>query len=60
VLPYQAGLELGFTWDAQKAGVRLSGNLAMHKAMPVMATGQVGSFDPPASHNFNTHQSPGV
>jgi hypothetical protein len=46
VLPFQAGLELGFRWDANKAGVRLSGNLALHKAMPVMAMGQVGNFDP--------------
>jgi hypothetical protein len=53
VLPYQAGLELGFRWDANKAGVRLSGNLAVHKAIPVMAMGEVGSFEP--VHSIEAH-----
>ncbi len=46
VLPYQAGVELGATWDDRKANLRLAGNLGNVGAMPLFATAQVGEFAP--------------
>ncbi|MEL7071502.1 MAG: hypothetical protein AAGN15_23025 [Cyanobacteria bacterium J06581_3] len=37
VLPYEAGLKLGSTWDDRQAVIQLAGNLGNQPAMPVFA-----------------------
>jgi predicted aspartyl protease len=44
VLPYQAGLQLGFDWDAQTTRVQLTGNLAAVEARVVVVPVSVGPF----------------
>ena len=41
VLPYEVGLNLGATWDDQKAVIQLAGNLGGQPAMPLFATADV-------------------
>lgn len=46
VLPYTAGIELGFLWDQQTTSVQLSGNLASVEARVVLASATVAQFAP--------------
>jgi hypothetical protein len=46
VLPYQAGIQLGATWDDDKATVRLAGNLGDLNAMPLFITAQLTEYAP--------------
>jgi hypothetical protein len=44
VLPYAAGVHLGFDWEREVRSVELSGNLASVAARVVVASAAVGSF----------------
>ena len=46
VLPYDAGLQLGATWEQQATPVRLTGNLSGQEARVLILTGSVGKFPP--------------
>jgi hypothetical protein len=46
VLPYRMGIQLGATWDEQKATIRLAGNLGNFLAMPLVVTAEVSDFAP--------------
>lgn len=46
VLPYEAGVRLGATWDERKANIRLSGTLGHLNAIPLFVTAQVDQFPP--------------
>jgi hypothetical protein len=46
VLPYDAGLQLGATWEQQTTPVRLTGNLSGQEARVLILTGSVGKFPP--------------
>jgi hypothetical protein len=46
VLPYAAGIDLGFDWNQQTVSVQLSGNLAIVEARAILVSAIVGSFAP--------------
>jgi len=46
VLPYSAGVELGYEWDRQTTALSLTGNLAQYEARVVLAQAVVGQFEP--------------
>ncbi len=46
VLPYLAGVELGYEWDRQTTALSLTGNLAQYEARVVLAQAIVGQFEP--------------
>lgn len=46
VLPYSAGVELGYEWDRQTTILSLTGNLAQYEARVVLAQAVVGQFEP--------------
>lgn len=46
VLPYSAGVELGYEWDRQTTVLSLTGNLAQYEARVVLAQAVVGQFEP--------------
>ena len=46
VLPYELGVQLGFTWAQETRSVELSGNLASVEARVVVLSAVVGSFPP--------------
>jgi hypothetical protein len=46
VLPFDIGLELGFSWGEQTRSIELAGNLGQHDARGVILTGRVSRFAP--------------
>ena len=46
VLPSEAGIRLGATWDERQAILRLAGTLGNASAMPLFVMAQVGEFEP--------------
>ena len=46
VLPYQIGLQLGARWNAQKAVIRLAGNLGNIVAQPFFPMVEIGDYPP--------------
>jgi len=46
VLPYSAGVQLGFDWNQQTKAVDLSGNLASAEARVVVVSAAIGTFAP--------------
>ena len=46
VLPYNAGVQLGYEWERQTTVLSLTGNLAQYEARVVVMQGQVGQFEP--------------
>ncbi len=46
VLPFSIGQQLGATWDAQKAVIRLAGNMANSLAQPIVVKAEIGNFLP--------------
>lgn len=46
VLPYSAGIELGYEWERQTTLLSLTGNLAQYEARVVLAQAIVGQFEP--------------
>ena len=46
VLPYKAGVQLGYEWERQTTVLSLTGNLAQYEARVVVMQGQVGQFEP--------------
>lgn len=46
VLPYNIGLALGLSWDAQKIPLQLTGNLANYDARAVLLSAKIGEFEP--------------
>ena len=46
VLPFSIGQQLGATWDAQKAIIRLAGNMANSMAQPIVLKAEIGEFTP--------------
>jgi hypothetical protein len=41
VLPYEAGVQLGATWDDRKANLHLAGSLGNQPAMPLFANAEI-------------------
>jgi hypothetical protein len=46
VLPYRVGLALGALWSAQRATLRLAGNLAHVPAQPLIVSASIADFTP--------------
>ena len=46
VLPYEVGVQLGETWNNQKANIPLAGNLGNSYAIPLSVTAKIGDFEP--------------
>ena len=46
VLPYRVGLALGALWSAQRATLRLAGNLAHVPAQPLIVSASIADFAP--------------
>lgn len=46
VLPYNIGIVLGATWEAEAVNLQLTGNLARYPAQPLFLDVLVGSFRP--------------
>jgi hypothetical protein len=46
VLPYDAGVQLGFVWEQQTTTVQLSGNLASVDARVILLPATVATFPP--------------
>ncbi|MGF1522087.1 MAG: aspartyl protease family protein [Leptolyngbyaceae cyanobacterium] len=46
VLPYSAGIELGYEWEKQTTALSLTGNLAQYEARVVLVQAVVGQFEP--------------
>ena len=46
VLPYRVGLTLGALWSAQRATLRLAGNLAHAPAQPLIVSASIADFTP--------------
>ena len=46
ILPYSVGLALGNVWDERKTLIRLAGNLAAQRAIPLFLLARVGDFIP--------------
>lgn len=46
VLPYLAGVELGYEWERQTVILNLTGNLAQYEARVVLVQAIVGQFEP--------------
>jgi hypothetical protein len=46
ILPYEAGLSLGLSWEAQNLVLPLGGNLAQSEAKAVILTAQIANFEP--------------
>ena len=46
VLPYEIGIQLGATWDDNKAIIQLAGNLGNQLAIPFLANAEIGEFAP--------------
>ena len=46
VLPYRVGLALGASWSAQRATLRLAGNLAQVSAQPLIVSASIADFAP--------------
>jgi hypothetical protein len=46
VMPYELGLQLGATWEGNRAIIQLAGNLGSQSAMPLFAMAQVGDIAP--------------
>ena len=46
VLPYRVGLALGALWSAQRATLRLAGNLAYVPAQPLIVSASIADFVP--------------
>jgi hypothetical protein len=46
VLPYRVGLALGALWTAQRATLRLAGNLAHVPAQPLIVSASIADFAP--------------
>jgi hypothetical protein len=44
VLPYQIGIELGFSWSQQTPSINLVGNLGGYEAKGVIVMGHVGNL----------------
>ena len=45
VLPYSIGIQLGYTWEAQKTTLNLTGNLAKYESRAIVVDGTIGKFD---------------
>jgi hypothetical protein len=45
VLPFSAGVDLGYIWEQQTTAVSLTGNLAEFDARVVMVRGAIGQFE---------------
>ncbi|NJL20653.1 MAG: hypothetical protein HC895_07270 [Leptolyngbyaceae cyanobacterium SM1_3_5] len=46
VLPYLAGIELGYEWERQTTALSLTGNLAQYEARVVLVQAAIGQFEP--------------
>lgn len=46
VLPYDLGIRLGGSWNAEAPTIELTGNLARFKAQPLIVTVEVAHFGP--------------
>jgi hypothetical protein len=46
VLPFNAGLALGFSWAEQTSSVELAGNLGQYEARGAVVIGHIGQFQP--------------
>lgn len=46
VLPFSIGQQLGAKWDAQKAIIRLAGNMANSYAQPIVVKAEIHKFAP--------------
>src|SRR5512134_383913 len=46
VLPYRVGLTLGALWSAQRATLRLAGNLGHAPAQPLIVSASIADFTP--------------
>jgi hypothetical protein len=46
VLSFNAGIELGLSWDEHARPITLAGNLAQYESRAVILTGRVGHFSP--------------
>lgn len=46
VLPFSIGQQLGAIWDAQKAVIRLAGNMANSLAQPIVLKAEIGNSLP--------------
>jgi hypothetical protein len=46
VLPYSAGVELGYEWDRQTTALSLTGNLAQYEARVVLVQAVIEQFEP--------------
>lgn len=46
VLPYLAGVEIGYEWERQTTALSLTGNLAQYEARVVLVQAVVGQFEP--------------
>ncbi len=46
VLPYEMGIALGISWEAQTIPVQLTGNLANLEAKALLLSASVGNFEP--------------
>ncbi|OQY47675.1 MAG: hypothetical protein B6242_04455 [Anaerolineaceae bacterium 4572_78] len=46
VLPYEVGVQLGETWNNQKANIPLAGNLGNLHAIPLAVTAKIDDFEP--------------
>jgi len=46
VLPYNAGVQLGYEWERQTTVLSLTGNLAQYEARVVVMQDRLGSLNP--------------
>jgi len=46
VLPYEVGLKLGLTWEAQNLIIPLGGNLVSSEAKAIILKAQIANFEP--------------
>ncbi|MBW4475185.1 MAG: hypothetical protein KME45_33125 [Stenomitos rutilans HA7619-LM2] len=46
VLPYEVGLALGLTWEAQNLIIPLGGNLVSAEAKAIILSAQIANFEP--------------
>lgn len=46
VLPYKLGIDLGISWDDQKIGVTLGGNISSFEARGIILTERISDMEP--------------
>ena len=46
VLPYRLGIDLGISWDDQKIGVTLGGNMSSFEARGIILTARISDIEP--------------